>query len=94
MDDQYAIVYALGCSKMEILAINAALFHNERSDSPADGMEKSFEEIGRVMTVTHTEGRCPVFRGCAVPVSKMPGFGPVDSPLPRILLRLPWNQMS
>ena len=87
MDDQYAIAYALGCPKMEVIALNAVLFHNPRSESPADGMEKSYEEIFRVMEVTHTTGRCPVFRGCPVPISTMPDFAPVDSPATQFIIK-------
>ena len=33
MDDQYAVAYALGNPNMEVISINAAPFHNDRSTS-------------------------------------------------------------
>jgi len=87
MDDQYALAYTLGCKKMEVLGVSAALFHNQRSTSPRDGMEKSYEEIGRVMKITNTVGRCPVLRGCPTRISDEPDFGPVDSPASRFIIQ-------
>ncbi len=50
IDDQFAVVYALlSPEAMTVEAIHAAPFHNNRSSSPADGMEKSFEEIHRLL---------------------------------------------
>lgn len=49
IDDQFALAYALlATDAMRCLAVYAAPFHNDRSESPADGMKKSFEEIERV----------------------------------------------
>ncbi|MDR2590537.1 MAG: nucleoside hydrolase [Oscillospiraceae bacterium] len=50
IDDQYALAYFL-LSKEVInpQAIYAAPFFNQRSESPADGMEKSYQEIKRVL---------------------------------------------
>lgn len=46
VDDQFAIVHALlSPEKIQIEAIYAAPFHNPRSSSAEDGMEKSYEEI-------------------------------------------------
>ena len=50
IDDQFAVAYllrALDAARPE--AIYAAPFHNSRSSSPGDGMEKSFEEIERLL---------------------------------------------
>lgn len=50
IDDQFAVVYALLSSeRMEVEALHAAPFHNSRSSSPGDGMEKSYEEIQRLL---------------------------------------------
>lgn len=50
IDDQFAVSYAmLSPERMEIEAIYAAPFHNERSNSARDGMEKSYEEILRIL---------------------------------------------
>ena len=62
IDDQYALSYLLlSGDKLRTKAIYAAPFLNRKVSSPEEGMEKSFEEIGRML------GRLPyappVFRG-------------------------------
>lgn len=49
IDDQFALVYALLSPNLRMEAIYAAPFHNERSSGPADGMEKSYQEILRIL---------------------------------------------
>ncbi|MCG3146655.1 MAG: Non-specific ribonucleoside hydrolase RihC [Verrucomicrobiae bacterium] len=50
IDDQFALVYALlSPERVQCEAVYAAPFHNDRSSGPADGMEKSYAEIGRVL---------------------------------------------
>ncbi len=50
IDDQFAVVYALLSPElMDVEALHAAPFHNSRSSGPGDGMEKSFEEILRLL---------------------------------------------
>lgn len=87
MDDQYAIAYALGSPCINVLSINAALFHNGRSESFTDGMEKSYEEIGRVLKVCHCDGTVDTFKGCPTPISESPDFAPVDSPASRSIIK-------
>lgn len=61
IDDQYAIAFALAAEKINLKAIYAAPFFNSHSTSPADGMEKSYQEI---LTLLKLSGReLPVFRG-------------------------------
>ena len=48
IDDQFAIAYALE-SALEVEAIYAAPFHNDRSEGPGDGMERSYAEIERLL---------------------------------------------
>ncbi len=46
VDDQFALVHALlSPERLEVEAIYAAPFHNERSDGPGHGMELSYREI-------------------------------------------------
>jgi inosine-uridine nucleoside N-ribohydrolase len=46
IDDQFAVVYSLlSRDKLDVEAIYAAPFHNDRSSGPGDGMQKSYEEI-------------------------------------------------
>ncbi|MBN2004308.1 MAG: nucleoside hydrolase [Anaerolineae bacterium] len=50
VDDQFAVAYALlSPAKLDVQALYAAPFFNARSMSPADGMEKSYEEILRLL---------------------------------------------
>ena len=50
IDDQFALVYALISPELDVQAVYAAPFHNKRSSGPGDGMEKSYEEILRVLS--------------------------------------------
>ena len=46
IDDQFALAYALKSSeKLQLEAVYAAPFHNNRSENAGDGMEKSYNEI-------------------------------------------------
>ncbi|MCC6456275.1 MAG: nucleoside hydrolase [Caldilineaceae bacterium] len=50
VDDQFALVYALlSPERITVEAIYAAPFHNRRSSGPADGMQRSYEEIMRLL---------------------------------------------
>ena len=48
IDDQFAVVDAL-LSEHTVEALYAAPFDNDRSSGPADGMERSYEELGRLL---------------------------------------------
>ena len=62
IDDQFAIAYALAASEtLRVNAFYAAPFLNENSTSPADGMEKSFREIQKLLALAGKD--VPVFRG-------------------------------
>lgn len=77
VDDQFALAHLLlSPERIDLQAIYAAPFFNSRSTGPAEGMEKSYEEIHRVLDVVGA-GRPPVFRGST---SYLPGPGtPVSS---------------
>jgi inosine-uridine nucleoside N-ribohydrolase len=63
IDDQFAIVYALkSAENMTVEALYAAPFFNELSTGPADGMEKSYEEILKIRRILNRED-IPVYRG-------------------------------
>lgn len=50
IDDQFAVAYMLASEeKLNVKAIYAAPFHNELSDSPEDGMLKSYQEIFEIL---------------------------------------------
>jgi len=61
VDDQFAISYALHAEKINLQALYAAPFHNGRSTGPADGMEKSYHEILKLLRLAGEER--PVLRG-------------------------------
>jgi inosine-uridine nucleoside N-ribohydrolase len=63
IDDQFALVHTLlSPERVDLEAIYAAPFFNEKSDGPADGMRKSFEEIQQVLArLGHM--RTPVLEG-------------------------------
>ena len=64
VDDQFAVVHALlSPDRISLEAICAAPFHNNRSEGPADGMEKSYEEIIRLLDRLGIKDRERVFRG-------------------------------
>lgn len=64
IDDQFAVVYALlSPGKMDVEAIYAAPYFNSRSESGADGMEKSHEEILRLMDKLEMDPKGRVYRG-------------------------------
>ena len=64
IDDQFALAYALlSPEEMTVEAIYAAPFHNTRSDSPGDGMEKSYEEILRLLNFLGRSAEGFAFRG-------------------------------
>jgi len=64
IDDQFALVQALlSPDRIALEAIYAAPFHNMRSTGPGDGMDKSYDEILRLLG---RMGRSPdafVFKG-------------------------------
>ena len=52
IDDQYALAYAIKSNeKINLTAIYAAPFSNHKSDGPADGMQKSYDEIMNILTL-------------------------------------------
>ncbi|MBI4892159.1 MAG: nucleoside hydrolase [Acidobacteria bacterium] len=64
IDDQYAVAYALlSPDRIEVEAIYAAPYLNARSTSPADGMQKSYEEILRLLKFLGQDPSGRVFRG-------------------------------
>ena len=63
IDDQFAVVYSLLSEPIKVEAIHAAPFHNSRSSGPGDGMEKSYEEILRLLERLEHPHEGFVFRG-------------------------------
>jgi len=79
VDDQFALVYALQSpERLSVEAVYAAPFHNNRSTSPADGMERSYEEIKRVLDFTKLAPMDGVYKGS--PGYLKPDNAPWESP--------------
>lgn len=85
IDDQFAIVHALlSPERIQVEAIYAAPFFNELSDSPLDGMEKSYREIQAILALMNRED-VPVYKGSD---RYLPGAElPVDSEAARNLVQ-------
>ena len=87
IDDQYALAYLIKSDeKLRLNAIYAAPFFNHHSQSPEDGMEKSYEEIHKVLRLMgKTEYEEVVFKGSR---QYLPNEQePVDSPAARDLVK-------
>ena len=64
IDDQFAIAYMFGNrQKLNIKALYAAPFHNDKSTGPKDGMEKSFDEIKKVLSMIDGADKTEVYKG-------------------------------
>jgi len=63
IDDQFAVVYALHSpDSVQVEAFYAAPFFNSLSTGPLDGMEKSYNEIVKILGILKRED-IPVYRG-------------------------------
>ncbi|HZG57186.1 nucleoside hydrolase [Paenibacillus sp.] len=84
IDDQFAVTYALTSPEsVKVEALYAAPFFNDLSTGPADGMEKSYQEILRILPLLGRED-VPVYRGST---SYLPaGGGFVESEAARNLV--------
>lgn len=64
IDDQFALAYALRSTKrLNVEAVYAAPFHNNRSDDPKDGMNKSYDEIINVFKLMEMPFEGKVYKG-------------------------------
>ena len=62
IDDQFAISYLLKSKeKLDTKAIYAAPFFNSNSEDPKDGMEKSYDEILKLLSIL--DEKVDVFKG-------------------------------
>ena len=64
IDDQFAVVHALlSPEQLNLEAIYAAPFHNNRSANAEEGMEKSYAEILRLLALLNVDAEGFVYRG-------------------------------
>ena len=86
VDDQFALAYSLlSPEKLNVQAIYAAPFDNSRSTGPEDGMEKSYDEIVRLLGALGRPADGFVLKGSRAFLRD--GDTPVDSPAARALVR-------
>ena len=86
IDDQFAVVYALlSKEKLDVEALYAAPFSNARSDGPEDGMEKSYEEILRLLDRLDMDPEGFVFKGSKAYLTDMDN--PPQSPAAEDLIK-------
>ncbi|HYZ86359.1 MAG TPA: nucleoside hydrolase [Bryobacteraceae bacterium] len=85
IDDQFAVAYAMRSpDRMNIEAIYAAPYLNDRSTSAGDGMRKSYDEILRILNRLKVPHKDLAHRGSE---NFMAGAGkPVESPAARNLI--------
>jgi inosine-uridine nucleoside N-ribohydrolase len=85
VDDQFALAYSLlSPEKIDVQAVYAAPFYNDRSTGPEDGMEKSYDEIVRLLGKRNRRQDGSVFKGSR---SYLKSYDtPVDSPAARDLI--------
>lgn len=88
IDDQFAIAYMLRSDeKINVREIYAAPFYNDKSTGPADGMEKSYEEIKHILTLLKREDMIEkTYRGSCNYLQDE--FTPVESEAANALINL------
>lgn len=87
IDDQFAIALMMKSGKLNVKALYAAPFFNDNSSSPEDGMEKSYNEILKLLDLMNKEDmKKNVFRGSRQYLTDEKT--PVESPAARHLCEL------
>lgn len=86
VDDQFALCYSLlSRERLNVQAVYAAPFFNDHSSGPEDGMEKSYDEIVRLLGTMNLQSQGFVFKGSR---SYLPGEDtPVISPAAEDLVK-------
>ncbi|MFH5801416.1 nucleoside hydrolase [Haladaptatus sp. CMAA 1911] len=93
IDDQFALVYALLTASLDIEAVYAAPFYNHRSADPADGMEKSYDEILRLLELFgHSDSESLAYRGATEYLSS--GGNPTTNPATEDLIQRAGNHST
>ncbi len=87
IDDQYAIAYMLKCSeKINVQAIYAAPFSNEKAATPKEGVRRSYDEILHILRLMNREEMLSsVYLGCEAYLPNE--TTPVHSPAAEDLVR-------
>ncbi|MDF2925657.1 MAG: nucleoside hydrolase [Paenibacillaceae bacterium] len=85
VDDQFAVIYTLlSGEKLGLEALYAAPFSNKKCSGVKNGMEKSYQEIEKILGLCKAQDRIPAYRGSE---SYLPdGETPVESEAARNLV--------
>lgn len=87
VDDQFALAYALSSPQnIFVEAVFSAPFHNKRSSGPADGMEKSYKEIKKILSFLNISSEGFVYKGSSNYLTKPEA--PQSSDAARHLIKL------
>jgi len=90
IDDQFALAFLVKSGKLNTVGINAAPFFNRNSSGPGDGMEKSYDEILKLLTLMDRDDIKPLVKKGST--AYLPSeTEAVDSPAARELVRLAMN---
>lgn len=86
-DDQFAVAYAMfSTRKINLLALNAAPFHNSHSVSFEDGMLKSYDELQHITKLVDPNHSIPIFKGSR---ERMPDINtPIESEAAENIIKL------
>lgn len=65
VDDQFAIAYAMLAEDINLLALTAAPYANDKATTPAEGAENSYHEMVKVRDMVDPDGKMniPCYRG-------------------------------
>lgn len=86
IDDQYALAYCYLAESIDLIAVHAAPFENDNSTSFEDGMEKSYAEAKKVLSLIDPDHNVPVYEGSRNVIEKTGEA--VDSPAARHLIEV------
>ncbi len=89
IDDQYALAYCYLSSCMDLVAVHAAPYFNDKSISFEDGMVKSYNEIKKVLSIINPNYTTPVFEGSRSTIELEGKI--IDSPAARNLVEVVKN---
>ena len=89
IDDQYALLYLLGCPHIELLGTCAEAYYEPSTGASdtAEVMEWSYRELARVYDALHIDReKIPMLRGASSQITNNPGNAPSDSPAVRYII--------
>lgn len=89
IDDQYALAYALGAEKIDLLGVNAAAYYEEPNAVDTEAvMLEGYEEIKRVLSrIGRLDGSVPYFEGARSQITNNENYAPSDSPAARNIIK-------